>query len=202
MVLVLWYRILVSAVEQGTTAPYFLGSVSFVSDSDLAEEESESPLDALIEQEEQFWKLAMRLIDLSVDLSVAPFRSKKHFAPPTLPGDKFGLTSLPPPPDEMDDAAKKVVYLDQLRQAVERGSWPLCGGNDGGELTKQQKEHFRLKAVSFAGFELFPSDAGMRQRALELRSTAERFERVLAAVEGRTKAMEAKLALRKAFPSL
>jgi hypothetical protein len=95
-------------------------------------------------------------------------------------------------------------YVQQLREAVERASWPAAGAageeeESGGALSERERTRCRLRAVSFVGFELFPSDAGVRQRALENKSTVGRFRTVLAGVKDRLQVMDAQLALRRAF---
>lgn len=251
-------RIQVSSVELGSAAPYILGSVAFVRDSLGDENDGDVPLSHVLALEESFWKEALRLIDVSVELGIPPFRSKKHVAPATMADDNFGATSNPPPPDDMDPAAKKVglevvltmlsfmrkvdvdvfkmrapsvqptrttrllantfsfllsrfhriqvVYMQQLREAVARASWPVTGsgGVEDGESTldEDEKTLCRLRAVSFAGFDLFSCDAGVRQRALEVNSTAKRLLTVLNSTRARLKMLDAQLALRRAFPSM
>jgi Lon protease-like protein len=99
-------RIQVSAVELSGSAPYILGSVAYVEDVD-EEEEPQQDVDELLALEETFWRGALRLVDLSVELGLEPFRSKRHTIPPTISYDAFGATGSPPPGDGSDAAAKK-----------------------------------------------------------------------------------------------
>lgn len=93
--------------------------------------------------------------------------------------------------------------MQQLRETVARASWPAAASGGLAEadasLSDDEKTECRLRAVSFAGFELFPCNAGERQRALEVRSTAKRLLTVLDATRERLKILEAQLALRRAF---
>jgi Lon protease-like protein len=102
-------RIQVASVELDSSAPYILGSVSCLHDTD-EHEDGEVPVSQILTLEESFWKEALRLIDVSVDLGLSPFRSKKHVTPPTIDGDAFGSagSSSRPPPEHTDAAAKKV----------------------------------------------------------------------------------------------
>lgn len=109
-------RIQVQEVEVG--AAFIVGSVRFVEDGDGG------GMEALLDLEERFWKAALRLIDLAVELGVAPFRSKEEVAVPTFDEtDAFGVTSTPPPAMHLDAEKKKVGGTATSRGAL--GVWRI-----------------------------------------------------------------------------
>lgn len=101
-------RIQVQEIE-GIDSFFITGRVGYLGDAEADAVKEE--MAKLLEMEEQFWLKALRVIDLSVDLGVKPFRSKSDVAVPTFDEtDPFGVTSTPPPARHLDAEAKKVRY--------------------------------------------------------------------------------------------
>jgi Lon protease-like protein len=188
-------RLRVSAVEQ-LSLPFITATVSFVDDDDDL-----AVIPELLEKEREFWKLAKSIAVKSARLEISPVRTKTESMPPTLAEDALRSTdhfcSSP-----LSEEEKAAGCLENLKQAVNRASWP-CGRQGGIEEERAviaERTRCRLRAVSFVGFELFPSEAGERQRTLELLSTLDRLDKIVDGCRARAKLLEAQLALRTAFP--
>jgi Lon protease-like protein len=189
-------RLHVSAVEQ-LSLPFITGTVAYLDDDDEAVEVPE-----LLDLEREFWKLATKIATHAARLDISPVRTKLEVSPPTLAEEVVRSIDLGKGPSQSVEE-RTAACLENLREAVRRASWPCSSQSDIEAKSSSQiaqRTQSRLRAISFVGFELFPSDAGQRQRALELKSTLDRMERTLVGCRARAKLLEAQLALRIAFP--
>jgi hypothetical protein len=206
-----------SVADSGS--PFTSARVTYIDDvaddandaSEGAKEEATSStlsLAALLVQEAEFWTCAERIVSQAVVLGLDPFRSKAGIEPPTLedeidPG-KTGKAFLPPA-DSLSNPDKVDFYMSLLSKSLALASWPLTDvGNPATSVVAVSEEDAlkRLRGVSFVGFELFESAPGVRQRALELQSTSQRFDSVIEKCQSRLQRLGAQLSLRKAFSSM
>jgi ATP-dependent protease La (LON) substrate-binding domain len=200
-----------------TATPFTCGRVSIIDDvkddDGDGREESQAPaLESLLVKEAEFWTCGERIISQAVSLGLFPFRSKEDVEPPTLEDTvdvaKTGKAFIPPAAS-MTNEEKVEFYMKELAKSITRASWPLVKGTsavvgpeENALVGPEENARHRLRGVSFVGFDLFDSEPGQRQRALELQSTSERLDRVLACCRSKVQLLGAQLSLRNAFASM
>lgn len=185
-----------------SSSPFLRGEFKSVHDINSNENE----LIAVRRLEEIFWKDFENIISLSLELGISPVREKVDTAASTtkavdkgmerkgseatLDGDNSLLLSL---------EGKKKLYEKNLKTAAQRAVnfQPIDFVS---EVIDDEMLARRVQGLSFAGWDYFPSDAVMRQRAMEERNTLKRFSVVVKNLKEHAQKLTAQLALRRAFP--
>lgn len=123
-------------------------------------------------------------------------------------GDEMSGSPSTPSPQPLAHALKATLRsperLEQhLKEAALRAVAyePIDWRDDVGEIEDDEMVVRRAYALSFAGWDFFPSDAQQRQKAIEERSTRARLQEVVDALEMRVQELDVKRSIKKAFAS-
>lgn len=186
-------------------APFLRADVEFVEDKFPEGAEMMAKVRKL---ETRFWSAFREVVSMCVKLGEDPIREKVDTATATVAavegkdgdtktdgrntiGGENSMFLLSPD-------AKKELYEQQLKQAARRAAnfeeLDFSSEADSSETISR-----RVMALSFAGWDFFPSAPGMRQKALEGRDTVGRLETVVTEMEQHSRKLAAKVALQNAF---
>lgn len=194
-------RLRVSALKRAS--PFWSGACAFVDDNPVKTEDMEK----VHQLERKAWNTAQKIIRLCVKLDEVPERVKVDTAARTLV-DATGKDQVPAAPPIagnnngvflLNEQAKCLAWESRLKMAASRAADGERFDFNIEKLDDSDKSVRRAKALSFAGWEYFPSSAGERQQALEGRDTIARLELVNIGLEVQAKRLEAKSALENAF---
>lgn len=192
-------RFRVSKLERA--APFWAGTCRHVDDAPVAADARAAVWDA----ETRVWGRFREVLSLCARLDEDPARQKADPAAKTL---QEGVVDkeVPPPPSLagsnglffLSGDAKIAMWESSLKMAARRA------GNDerfefGGDEGDVETRMRRARAVSFAGFDFFPSTAAERQKALEGMDTLARLENVVKGLEMYGRSLAAKAAVQDAF---
>lgn len=194
-------RLRVSALRRAS--PFWAGSCAFVDDDPVDPDDMER-LQGL---ERRAWGLARTVFQRCVRLEEIPEREKVDTAARTLV-DATGKDEVPAAPPiagnnngvfMLNDQGKVLAWESRLKMAASRAADGERFDWNTERLDDPDTAVRRAKALSFAGWEFFPSAPGERQKALEGRCTISRLELVNIGLEAHGKRLEAKTALENAF---
>lgn len=190
-------RLRVSALKRAS--PHWWGECAFIDDDPVED------LERLRACERRAWDAAQSVIRLCVKLDISPMREKVDTSARTLV-DAKGKDEIPPRTSlagnngvfVLNEQGKIAAWETRLKRAAQRAadderfSWKTDDFPDD-VLVR------RAKALSFAGFEFFPSTPGVRQKALEGRDTIARLEAVAVGLESHAKKLAARVAVQSAL---
>lgn len=188
-----------------SAAPFLRGDFEFVEDDLLEGADSIAEVSQL---EVRFWTAFREVVSLCVKLGEDPIRNKVDTATATIDAvESKGGVARAPGRDTLggdnnvfllSSDAKKEMYEQKLKQAAKRAvnfeELDFASEEVSNEIVLR-----RARALSFAGWDFFPSTPGMRQKALEQRNTLARLQTVVTALEERSRKLAAKLALENVF---
>lgn len=186
-------------------APFLRGDFEFVEDGFL---EGADNMAEARQLEIRFWTAFREVVSLCVKLGEDPMREKVDTATATIDAvqGRSGIVKAPGRNTLGGDRsifllspdAKKEMYEQKLKQAAKRAvnfeELDFASEEGSREVVSR-----RARALSFAGWDFFPSTPGMRQKALEERNTLARLQTVVTALDERSRELAAKLALQNAF---
>lgn len=186
------------------SAPFIRGDFSSVHDLPL---DSAERLERARKLEASFWKNFQQVVSFSVKLNESPMRKKIDTASRTVAdSDKSesvasttGVSSIAEDNKLflLSPAAKIQLFEQKLKQAASRAV--NHRRLDFADDESDEMLALRIQALSFAGWDFFPSTPGDRQRAIEGRDSIERMQNVVQGLEKFSLQLAAKLALQDAF---
>lgn len=152
--------------------------------------------------EKRFWKAFREVVSISLKLDRDPIREKtdkSSSVPEKQPPGSARITGVASknPLFSLSVNAKKEFYEQKLKQAARRAAG--LKDIDFGDTVDDRMVGIRAAALSFAGWEFFPSTTPSRQRAIEQQDTVTRLRNVCEALEKYTSKLAAQLALQNAL---
>lgn len=179
-------------------APFLRGLFRCVEDEALKGEN----LERAKQLEKRFWNAFREVISISLKLGQDPIREKtdKSSSPSEKeqPNGTSSSSSVDKNPALSSPFNAKIdFYHHQLKQAAKRAAG--LRDIDFGDTADDDMVTLRAAALSFAGWEFFPSTTLSRQRAIEQRDTITRLTNVCAALELYSSKLAAQLALQDAL---
>ena len=183
-----------------SSAPYISGDFVYVEDNPITDKEQIENVRTL---EKRYWKAFKNVITLAMKLKLNPIRTKDDTAS-AKPEDILGTDNVLKDMLKNEDNFERLSIEEKVRNfeqtlkeiasaAVNYATLDFDNHDDVDVLQQ------RVKGLSFAAWEFFPSHPAARQKALELRDTAERLKRVITGLEEYARALAAKLALQDVF---
>lgn len=192
-------------------APFLWGDFEPVDDHPLEGNDATRKVQIF---EQKFWAAFREVVALSLKLGDDPVREKLDTATPTIdavegrnPPEPPG-TSQPSAPQQslvgdnsmflLSTDAKKEFFEQKLKQAARRAV-NFDTLDFGEHVQHEEMLARRARALSFAGWDFFPSHHILRQRAIEERDTLARLALVVTGLEQQAKKLAAKIAVQSAF---
>lgn len=182
-------------------APYLHGEFEPVDDLPLPGADHVTTARRLLDR---FWPAFREVVQLSLKLGEDPIREKVPTASKTNDHVERGQAGTEPRSVAGDNAAfapsqgaNEDAFEEKLKQVARRAV-----NFEHLEFTDDADDHMVVRqahALSFAGWDFFPSHYGLRQRAIEGRDTLYRLTNVVAGLEEYRKQLAAKLAVQSAF---
>lgn len=158
--------------------------------------------------EKRFWSALDIIISACIKLDHDPIRKKIDTASMTMDATD-GNSSSPQNIQSSSIAgknkmfvlspdAKKALFLQKVKQAAKRAVNHETIDFESEDISDAMLER-RATGLSFAGWDFFPSQPGMRQKAIEGKNTVTRLETVVSNLEEHSRTLTAKLALQDAL---
>lgn len=188
-----------------SSTPYFRGEFQSVQDHPLTDPDQILTARKLLER---FWPAFRNVVLFNLKLGQDPIREKVDTASESIDAVQKGkgirtdsqFQSLTGENDmfKLSMSAEQEFFEHKLKQAARRAinfpSLDLVEEHPDDDMVARQ-----ALALSFAGWDFFPSHFKLRQRAIEEFDTLARLTNVVAGLEEHRKELAAKLALRSAF---
>lgn len=157
--------------------------------------------DKLRQLDIRFWQAFRLMVDLALQLDIPVVREKEDLAALTIDAmqskEDASFNSSPLP--SVSQVAAACAHMAALKEAAQRVVGH--GQVDWRAVDCLHDEDLRQRAyaLSFAGWDFFPSNAQQRQKAIEERSTKARLQIVVEALELRVRELSARKAVQGAL---
>lgn len=175
-------------------APFLRGTFTCAEDDPIGDADIEKAK----QLETRFWKAFRSAVECYVRLDLDPIREKTDNTSSPLE-EKANVKGVAGdnPTFQLSTEAKQLFYEEKLKQIARRAvdHRDIEFSDDAGK----EMIALRAEALSFAGWEFFPSTTKARQRAIEQKDTLARLEVVCDHLESHSKNLRAKIALQNAF---
>lgn len=183
-----------------SSSPYLTGQFRFFDDDPMTPVELKEAKNT----EPKFWNTFRNVVDMSLKLGEDPMRQKLDIATPTIRATQ-GLPPTEKSPGLAGDNgiivlsidAKRELYEQKLKEAAKRAvNFEKLDFSDDADDEMCER---RIRALSFAGWDYFPSEAQMRQKAIEECNSLARFTLVHSHLQEIAQRLAARTALQSVF---